>query len=81
MSSRLAVKLFTQKRFLPLFILMQTGTFNDNGLKNALIGLITFTSIIFLPGLPEAVRVPVAGLTYTFPVSYTHLTLPTTPYV
>ena len=59
--------LITQRRFLPLFILLQTGTFNDNVLKNALIGLITFGGVAFLSDLPSAIRVPVAGLIFTFP--------------
>ncbi|MEM9599613.1 MAG: MFS transporter, partial [Pseudomonadota bacterium] len=55
------------RRFLPLFILFQTGTFNDNGLKNALIALITFGGVVFLSDLPSGMRVPVAALIFTGP--------------
>lgn len=67
MSLNIAGRLLRQRRFLPLFTLLQTGTFNDNALKNALIALITFGGIIFLDGLPSAIRVPVAGLIFTGP--------------
>ncbi|MEP6342643.1 MAG: MFS transporter [Maricaulaceae bacterium] len=65
--SSMAGKLLTQRRFLPLFTLLQTGTFNDNALKNAMIALVTFGGILFLEGLPSAIRVPVAGLIFTGP--------------
>ncbi len=55
------------RRFLPLFTLFQTGTFNDNGLKNALIALITFGGVAFLSDLPSGMRVPVAALIFTGP--------------
>ncbi len=67
MSAKLAGKLFFQRRFAPLFVLMQTGTFNDNALKNALIALITFGGVAFLSDLPSAIRVPVAAMIYTGP--------------
>ena len=63
----MAGRLLTQRRFLPLFTLLQTGTFNDNALKQSLIALITFGGILFLEGLPSAIRVPVAGLIFTGP--------------
>ncbi len=59
--------LLLSRRFLPLFVLLQTGSFNDNLLKNAMIGLITFGGIIFLPGLPSEIRVPVAAFIFTGP--------------
>ena len=59
--------LLLQRRFAPLFILLQTGTFNDNALKNALIALITFGGIAFLSDLDSAIRVPVAALIFTGP--------------
>jgi len=67
MSAKQARELMTQRRFLPLFVLLQTGTFNDNALKNALIALITFGGVVFLSDLPSQIRVPVAGLIFTFP--------------
>lgn len=67
MSLKAAGKLLTQRRFLPLFTLFQTGTFNDNTLKNALIAMITFGGFAFLSDLPSAVRVPVAALIFTGP--------------
>lgn len=56
-----------KRRFAPLFVLLQTGTFNDNALKNALIALITFGGIAFLSDLPSSVRVPIAALIFTGP--------------
>ena len=59
--------LLLSRRFAPLFTLFQTGTFNDNALKNALIGLITFGGVAFLSDLPSTIRVPVAALIFTGP--------------
>ena len=67
MSAKLAGKLLSQRRFLPLFTLFQTGTFNDNTLKNALIAMITFGGFAFLSDLPSAIRVPIAALIFTGP--------------
>lgn len=67
MSAKDAGRLFTKRRFLPLFILFQAGTFNDNALKNALIAMITFGGVAFLSDLPSQVRVPVAALIFTGP--------------
>ena len=59
--------LILERRFAPLFVLLQTGTFNDNALKNSLIALITFGGIAFLSDLPSAIRVPVAAFIFTGP--------------
>lgn len=64
--------LLASRRFAPLYVLFETGTFNDNALKNALIALITYVALInpefeFLPSLPEAMKVPVASLIFTGP--------------
>ena len=64
--------LLLSRRFAPLYVLFETGTFNDNALKNALIALITYVALInpefeFLPSLPEAMKVPVASLIFTGP--------------
>ena len=67
MSGKIARKLLSQRRFLPLFTLFQTGTFNDNTLKNALIAMITFGGFAFLSDLPSAIRVPIAALIFTGP--------------
>lgn len=67
MSLKVAGRLFRQRRFLPLFALFQAGTFNDNALKNALIAMITFGGIAFLPNLSSQIRVPVAALIFTAP--------------
>jgi len=53
--------LLLSRRFAPLYVLFEAGTFNDNALKNALIALITYVAVInpafeFLPGLPEAMK-------------------------
>ena len=67
MSAKLAGKLFTQKRFLPLFVLFQAGTFNDNALKNALIGLVTFGGLVIFGDMPRQSVVPLAALLFTLP--------------
>lgn len=59
--------LLLSRRFAPLFVLFQTGTFNDHALKNALIGMITFGGVAFLSDLPSTIRVPVAALIFTGP--------------
>ena len=67
MSAKQAGRLLTQRRFGPLFLLFQAGTFNDNTLKNALITLITFGGFAFMSDLPSAIRVPIAALIFTGP--------------
>lgn len=68
MSVKLAAKLLTQRRFLPLFALFQAGTFNDNGLKNALIALVTFGGmVLFSDQIPRESVVPLAALIFTMP--------------
>lgn len=68
MSVKLAGKLLTQKRFLPLFVLFQAGTFNDNALKQALIGLVTFGGVVlFSDAIPRGSIVPIAALMFTLP--------------
>ena len=67
MSAKLAGKLFTQKRFLPLFILFQAGTFNDNALKNALIALVLTGGITLFSGMPTVSVIPLAAILFTGP--------------
>ncbi len=68
MSAAASVKLFTKRTFLPLFVLFQAGTFNDNLLKNALIALVTFGSMVFFSeSIPEKAVVPIAALLFTLP--------------
>jgi len=68
MSVKLAGKLLTQKRFMPLFALFQTGTFNDNALKNALIALVlTGGVVLFSPDMPVRSVVPLAAILFTGP--------------
>ena len=67
MSAKLAGKLFTQKRFLPLFILFQAGTFNDNALKNALIALVLTGGITLFSGMPMQSVIPLAAILFTGP--------------
>ncbi len=68
MSAGLAGKLFTQRRFLPLFTLFQAGTFNDNALKQALIVLVTFGGmVLFSDSIPKESVVPLAALIFTLP--------------
>jgi len=68
MSIKLAGSLFKQRRFLPLFVLFQAGTFNDNALKQALIGLVTFGGVVlFSDSIPRGSVVPLAALMFTLP--------------
>ena len=64
--------LLLSRRFAPLYVLFEAGTFNDNALKYAMITLITYVaatnpSFEFLPGLPDEMKVPIASLIFTFP--------------
>jgi len=67
MSVKLAGKLFTQRRFLPLFVLFQAGTFNDNALKNALIALVLTGGITLFSGMPTESVIPLAAILFTGP--------------
>ena len=67
MSLPLAKKLLSQRRFLPLFILFQTGTFNDNALKNALIALVLSGGITLFAGMPTESVIPLAAILFTGP--------------
>lgn len=62
-----ALALLFKRRFGPLFVLLQAGTFNDNALKNSLIWLITFGGVAFLSGIESDARVPVAAFIFTGP--------------
>lgn len=68
MSLKIAGNLLTQRRFIPLFVLFQAGTFNDNALKNALIALVTFGGVVlFSENIPRESNVPLAALLFTMP--------------
>jgi len=68
MSLKTAGKLFTKRKFLPLFVLFQAGTFNDNALKNALISLVTFGGmVLFSENLPRPALISIAALLFTMP--------------
>lgn len=68
MSLKIAGRLFTQKRFLPLFTLFQAGTFNDNALKNSLISLVVFGGmVLFSDTLPRPAIISIAALLFTMP--------------
>ena len=68
MSLKIAGRLLKQRRFLPLFVLFQAGTFNDNALKNALIALVTFGGVVlFSDDIPRESVVPLAALLFTLP--------------
>jgi len=68
MSAGKAGKLLTQRRFLPLFVLFQAGTFNDNALKNALIALVlTGGIVLFSDSMPTKSVVPLAAILFTGP--------------
>ncbi len=73
--------LLRDRRFWPLFALIQTATFNDNALKNALIGLLTFVlsaeaiqeilvvarQVPFAENLQAGSLVPIAAFIFTMP--------------
>ena len=64
--------LLLSRRFAPLYVLFEAGTFNDNALKFGMITLITYVAATnpnfeFLPGFPDQMKVPVASLVFTFP--------------
>ena len=67
MSVKTAGRLLRQRRFLPLFVLFQTGTFNDNALKQALIGLVTYAGVVIFAGVEREAVVPLAALLFTLP--------------
>jgi len=68
MSAKAAISLFAKRKFLPLFVLFQAGTFNDNVLKNALIILVTYGGmILFSEDIPLGAVVPIAALLFTLP--------------
>lgn len=68
MSAKQAGRLLTQRRFLPLFLLFQAGTFNDNALKNALIALVlTGGIVLFSDDMPIKSVVPLAAILFTGP--------------
>lgn len=68
MSAKTAVSLFTRRKFLPLFVLFQAGTFNDNVLKNALIALVTYGGmVLFNEDMPRDGLVALAALLFTLP--------------
>jgi hypothetical protein len=68
MSLKIAGRLLRQRRFLPLFVLFQAGTFNDNALKNALIALVAFGGVVlFSDNIPRESVVPLAALLFTMP--------------
>jgi len=67
MSAKQAGRLFTQRRFLPLFVLFQAGTFNDNALKNALIALVLTGGITLFSGMPTESVIPLAAILFTGP--------------
>lgn len=68
MSIKIAGRLLVQRRFLPLFVLFQAGTFNDNALKNALIALVAFGGVVlFSDNIPRTSVVPLAALLFTMP--------------
>ena len=66
MSIKIAGKLFGTRRFLPLFIAMQTGAFNDNLLKQSLVVLVTYGGLSLF-GIPQAILIPLATTLFTMP--------------
>lgn len=68
MSAKSAISLFAKRKFLPLFVLFQAGTFNDNVLKNALIALVVYGGmVLFSDAMPRNGLVATAALLFTLP--------------
>lgn len=67
MSARIAARLITQKRFLPLLIAQSLGAFNDNFFRYALVTLVTFGGMTVFD-LERGVLVPIAASLFTVPI-------------
>ena len=66
MSIKIARKIVPTRKFWPLFVALQGGTFNDNMLKQSLIVMFTYGGLSFL-GIPQNVLIPVATMLFTGP--------------
>jgi len=66
MSAKQAGTLFKSRRFLPLFIAMETGAFNDNLLKQSLVIMVTYGGLSFF-GISQAILIPLATTLFTLP--------------
>lgn len=64
MSARIAARLLTQRRFMPLLLAQAMGAFNDNFFRYGLVAMITFAGLSFA-GLDDSVLVPVAASMFT----------------
>lgn len=64
MSARIAARLLTQRRFMPLLLAQAMGAFNDNFFRYGLVAMITFAGLSF-GGLDDSVLVPVAASMFT----------------
>lgn len=64
MSARIAAKLLTQRRFMPLLLAQAMGAFNDNFFRYGLVAMITYAGLTF-GGLQDTVLVPVAASMFT----------------
>ena len=67
MSAKIAARLVTQKRFLPLLAAQSLGAFNDNFFRYALVTLITFEGLTMF-GLDRLTLVSVAASMFTVPI-------------
>lgn len=64
MSARIAARLLTQRRFMPLLLAQAMGAFNDNFFRYGLVAMITYAGLTF-GGLQDTVLVPVAASMFT----------------
>jgi len=66
MSLKIAAKIVPTRRFWPLFVALQTGTFNDNLLKQSLVVMMTYGGLSFL-GIQQNILIPLATTLFTMP--------------
>ncbi|WP_300543212.1 MFS transporter [Maricaulis sp.] len=67
MSARIAARLVTQRRFLPLLIAQSLGAFNDNFFRYAVVTMVTFGGLSMF-GLDRLTLVSVAASLFTVPI-------------
>jgi MFS family permease len=65
MSAKIAAKLITERRFLPLLIAQALGAFNDNFFRYALVAMITYAGLSVFD-LESGLLSPIAASAFTF---------------
>ncbi|WP_291844764.1 MFS transporter [Maricaulis sp.] len=67
MSAKIAARLVTQRRFLPLLLAQSLGAFNDNFFRYSLVTLVTFGGLTLFD-LERDMMVPIAASLFTLPI-------------